>query len=93
MGRFVDADKMQDFLERHFGDEWDKKQCSADWVYRFIEISASEADDVVEVVRCKDCKHWGGVTFGYVCRRFSGSYIRNETRETDFCNYGERKEK
>lgn len=44
--------------------------------------------DVVEVVRCKDCKHWGGVTFGYICRRFSGSYIRNETRECDFCSFG-----
>lgn len=49
--------------------------------------------DLVAVVRCKDCKYWGGVTFGYVCRRFSGTYIRNETRETDFCSYGERKEK
>lgn len=48
--------------------------------------------DVVEVVRCKDCKHWGGVTFGYICRRFSGTYIRNETRECDFCSFGERKD-
>lgn len=51
----------------------------------------TEPRDMVEVVRCKDCKHWGGVTFGYICRRFSGTYIRNETRETDFCSYGERK--
>ena len=43
------------------------------------------------IVRCKECRHWGGVTFGYICRRFSGSYIRNETRENDFCSYGERK--
>ena len=48
--------------------------------------------DFVEVVRCKDCEHWGGVTFGYICRRFSGSYIRNETRENDFCSYGKRKD-
>ena len=47
--------------------------------------------DVVEVVRCKDCRHWGGVAFGYICRRFSGTYIRNETRETDFCSYGEKR--
>ena len=93
MARICDADKMQAFLEEHFEGEWDKKQFSADWVYRFIEMSASENANVAEVVRCKDCKHWGGVTFGYVCRRFSGSYIRNETRETDFCSYGERKEK
>lgn len=54
--RYVDAGKMQDFLERHFKDEWDKKQFSAEWVYRFIEMSAKENADVVEVVRCKDCK-------------------------------------
>lgn len=48
--------------------------------------------DYVEVVRCKDCRFWGGVTFGYICRRFSGSYIRNETRENDFCSYGERRD-
>lgn len=47
--------------------------------------------DVVEVVRCKDCKYWGGVIFGYICRRFSGTTIRNETRENDYCSFGERK--
>lgn len=46
--------------------------------------------DVVEVVRCKDCIHWGGVTFGYICRRLSGTTLRNETRESDFCSYGEK---
>ena len=49
--------------------------------------------DLVEVVRCKDCKHWGGVIFGYICRRFSGTYIRNETKENDYCSYGELKER
>lgn len=44
MARICDADKMQAFLEEHFEDEWEKKQFSAEWVYRFIEISASEAD-------------------------------------------------
>ena len=48
MARICDADKMQDFLERHFADEWDKKQFSADWVYRFIEISASEEEGEAE---------------------------------------------
>ena len=44
--------------------------------------------DLVGVVRCKDCKYWGGVTFGYICRRFSGTTLRNETRETDYCSFG-----
>ena len=64
----------------------DRQVCKA------CEDHGKPTADVVEVVRCKDCEHWGGVTFGYICRRFSGSYIRNETRENDFCSYGERKE-
>ena len=28
--------------------------------------------DVVEVVRCENCIHWGGTTFGFICRKFSG---------------------
>ena len=28
-------------------------------------------EGAVPVVRCKDCKHYGGVTFGNVCRRWS----------------------
>ena len=51
-------------------------------------IENAPTADVVEVVRCKDCKHWGGVTFGYICRRFSGTTLRNETRETDYCSFG-----
>ena len=51
------------------------------------------AADVVEVVRCKECKYWGGVIFGYVCRRFSGTHIRNETRENDFCSCAKLKER
>ena len=55
--------------------------------------SENQSNNNPKVVRCKDCRHWGGVPFGYVCRRFSGTYIRNETKENDFCSYGELKER
>ena len=42
--------------------------------------------DMVEVVRCKDCKYWGGVTFGYVCHCWSGMGTKNCTRPTDYCS-------
>ena len=42
MARLCDADEMQDFLERHFEEEWKTDQFSADWIYRFIEIYAKE---------------------------------------------------
>lgn len=51
-------------------------------------IESRITGDVAEVVRCKDCRHWGGVTFGYVCRRWSETTLRNETTEYDFCSFG-----
>ena len=56
------------------------------------------ADDVVEVVRCKDCKHWRHETDGmidhYECAVFCGCYGKSYlTGADDFCSYGERKEK
>ena len=49
--------------------------------------------DAVEVVRCKDCKQWGGVAFGNVCRRWSAPLagMKNCTKADDFCSYGERR--
>jgi hypothetical protein len=48
--------------------------------------------DVVEVVRCKDCEHWGGVIYGFVCRKFSGIETKICMHADDFCSHGERKE-
>lgn len=48
--------------------------------------------DFVEVVRCKDCRHYGGVTFGRTCRMYSGTYTRVEMPEDGFCCWGERRE-
>lgn len=47
--------------------------------------------DVVEVVRCSECQHWGGVTYGFVCRKFSGENTKICMHADDFCNYGERR--
>ena len=47
--------------------------------------------DVVEVVRCKDCKHWA-TGYGY-CRKMGvNSYGDSPVGRNDYCSYGERKE-
>ena len=52
--------------------------------------------DLVEVVRCKDCKHWSYAQSinRHECNIFNGAYdwIGYPTKEKDFCSYGERKE-
>lgn len=57
-------------------------------------INNSPTIDAVPVVRCEECKHCGGITFGNVCRRWSAPLagMKNCTRADDFCSYGERKE-
>ena len=47
--------------------------------------------DAVEVVRCRECRHYGGVVFGRTCRMFSGSHTRIEMPEDGYCSYGERR--
>lgn len=51
--------------------------------------------DIVEVVRCRDCKYFDMSDIGgtiepitYRCKRFARTYRYAE----DFCSYGERKE-
>jgi hypothetical protein len=45
-----------------------------------------------DTVRCRDCKHWGGETFGYICKAWSGINTKNHTKPDEFCSRGERKE-
>ena len=61
-------------------------------------IERAPAVDAVPVVRCRECKHWepsgskAGNSFsdmGYIGGCEFSNYYR---RESDFCNYGERKE-
>lgn len=56
-------------------------------------INCQPAVDAVEVVRCRDCKLWGGAIFGNVCRRWSAPLadVKYTTGENDFCSYGERR--
>ena len=52
--------------------------------------------DAVEVVRCKDCKHWSyipGLDKCPHCVVFCGLHSKAyQTKSDDFCSYGERKE-
>lgn len=69
---------------------------NAETVKRCIEVddsvpNAATAVDFVEVVRCKDCKHYGGVAFGGMCRKYSGAETKVCTEKDHFCSYGERR--
>lgn len=74
---------------------------NAETVKRCIEVDDSvpnvaTAVDFVEVVRCKDCKHYGEnqkyrtlkFVFSYCCK-----FHHSITTDNDYCSYGERKDK
>ena len=46
--------------------------------------------DFVEVVRCKDCKHWRTEHDGFCGASYALCEINNANN--DYCSYGERKE-
>ena len=66
----------------------DKKKCDHHWkMDRSLVAGKNEDVDAVEVVRCKDCKHWTDENGG-LCDIWD-YYISNEEF---FCGCGERRE-
>ena len=54
----------------------------------FHEIDATPTIDAVQVVRCKDCKHWQNE---HLCLAWS-RHGTIETMPEQYCSYGERKD-
>lgn len=77
----VEADKAQKEI-----DYWHDKAQS--YEQTILKLSLNRAD-VVEVVRCKDCKYWQDNNGGYPnqnCR-----WMKDETPDADdYCSYGEK---
>lgn len=78
MSRYIDADELI-----FFG--FDNPDC--DNLFEFVPkefIDNAPTADVVEVVRCKDCK--------YLHRTVCPYGIKRTPRGNDYCSYGERRE-
>ena len=52
-------------------------------------IDAMPTVDAVEVVLCKDCKHYGDYGRVWDCKKYGAMSLPDED---DFCSYGERRE-
>jgi hypothetical protein len=98
MSRYVDAEKLIEEIENCSYDTWSKDVNRAWWSQAVMVkdnikqcIKRQSTADVLEVVRCKDCKHWGGVTYGQMCRKYSGADTKVCTEKEHYCSYGERR--
>ena len=79
MPEYIDREKI-DFRLPYFTDENGDVLVSLKTVKRCIAMTPTE--DVVAVVRCKDCKHKCGIG----CPFYDGV----NKSDNDFCSYGER---
>lgn len=88
MPRLIDADAL---LVQFYKDAVRLDGVGAPWDMSGIdlEIKSSPTIDVMEVVRCKDCEHFGNeIRPGrYSCK----SYMLPYCKPDDFCSYGEKR--
>lgn len=91
MNRYIDADKLKEECYK-FANNVSRGAMA------FVQgqINAAPTADVVEVVRCKDCKHYCLSDFRKPneprwCELFNDGYFY--PKEDFYCSYGERREK
>jgi hypothetical protein len=89
MARYIDADKIPYYLDTSENAPMEGRRVAFK-----SDIDKIPTADVVEVVRCKDCKHCTLTEDGeynpedIVC----GYFMTDGMNSTDFCSYGERKD-
>jgi hypothetical protein len=99
MSRYIDADALCEHLQNKLKTDYEmglyNHGALTESFIRFVE--RQPAADVVEPVRCKDCKFWGIPNNNdtdkshYCCR--DNMWCMPLRFANDYCSYGERKDK
>lgn len=89
--RLVDATPIIKFIEDGLNNPDKSKAFGHDAIEILTEIEFAPTVDAVEVVRCKECKHWHYSEEGSYCENPDG--LDNYAEDDDFCSCGERKDK
>ena len=91
MSRYIDADALYGETEKKIKASHEYRMAVVDDDFLDL-INDAYTEDVVEVVRCKDCKHCTLTEDGeynpedIVC----GFFMTDGMQADDFCSYGER---
>ena len=89
MSKYIDADWLKDNLYRRCTNEVKRNGYPEEYgLIDFIEmLNYAPVADVVEVVRCADCKYLGvkDFAYGYCKGRMTGILS-----PSDYCSYGEK---
>ena len=77
MARLIDVDAFRDFWNKNYRHQY----ANDNFLFALANFPTVDA---VEVVRCRDCKHYNeGFCVGY--------HAHHDVMPDDFCSYGERK--
>lgn len=91
MARLIDADRALEIVR-----DQGIAHSNAYYLTNYAMLILREAPtvDAVEVVRCRDCKHWDSETWFCDINSAFGHHGLdwNTFDEEDFCSYGERKD-
>ena len=78
MARLIDVDAFRDFWNKNYRHQY----ANDNFLFALANFPTVDA---VEVVRCRDCKHYNeGFCVGY--------HAHHDVMPDDFCSYGERKD-
>ena len=84
-------------MPKYIDKDWLLAEANMDGAYGYVsadQIAKAPTDNVVEVVRCKDCKYWQDSEVGIVecpiCTRIYDMVF--EIGADGFCSKGERRE-
>ena len=88
MAKYINADELKEKLEEHRSKPYDDYIDGKNYMIEVAKKLLAEmpSADVVEVVRCKDCKWYQN---GF-CDKVDA--LLGLIRDNDYCSYGERKE-
>lgn len=92
MAEYIDKEKLLQKLSRMI--EYCKNDNKVNGLTALFQVGDAimdcPTDDVVEVVRCKDCLYWEkGKDFEPYCNHFCN--VMTDTNADDYCSYGARK--
>ena len=99
MSRYIDADAVYELFES-FKDAFDNVDVCSAYSQTLSAVDDVPAVDVVEVVRCKDCKHYhvethllygDYETFKWCDLLYIRGKIPTDPKPMNFCSYGERR--
>ena len=88
---YIDKEELLGSLERKIKADNERGMAVVDSDFIALVDDATLIEDVVEVVRCKDCKKRGR-SGCIVNLKMSFGEHHSLTKLNDFCSYGERKE-